>query len=164
MQGERSAWRGLAALSLARRAWGAPLARAMTPIELDLLLAGCFEAVGVFNAITADPDPRRLGPLTSSLSRPLPRRARRQVEDVCNHLSGVDLVPSATAKATLATDFRLAITLTGDVAGCISAACLLDGVAGGSLKQRVNRSSTAQQLVNFVLSDAFADLRGLPEH
>jgi tetratricopeptide (TPR) repeat protein len=162
MQGEVSAWRGLAALSLARRAWGAPLARSMTPIELDLLLAGCFEAVGVFNAITADPDPRRLGPLTTSLARNLPRRARRQVEEVCNNLSGIDLVPSATAKATLATDFRLAIVLTGDVSGCISAACLLDGVAGGSLKQRVNRSSTAQRLVNFVLSDAFAELRGTP--
>ena len=74
-------------------------------------------------------------------------------------LSGIDLVPSATAKATLSTDFRLAVVLTGDVGGCISAACLLDGVAGGSLKQRVNRSGTAQRLVNFVLSDAYAELR-----
>ena len=42
MQGELQSWRGLAAVSIARKALGAPLARSLVPIEMDLLLAGCF--------------------------------------------------------------------------------------------------------------------------
>lgn len=159
MQGELESWRGLAAVSLARKAMGAPLARSLVPIELDLLLAACFETVRVFNAITADPDPRRLGPLTAGLTRHLPRKQRKRVEELCQSLTSTDLLPGATARATATTDFRVALLMSGDVAGCLSAACLLDGVAGGTLKQRINRSSVAQSLVNWMLSDSYLEHR-----
>lgn len=159
MQGEPTGWRGLAAVALARHAFGAPLARALNPMELDLLLAACFESAGVFNAITADPDPRRLRELTALLNKLLPRKQRKAVEKACQGLSGTDIVPSATATATLATDLRLAAVMTGDFGGCLSAACLLDGVAGGSLKQRISRSRAAQALLIFTLSDDYELLR-----
>jgi len=161
MQGETAAWRGLCAVAIARHALGGSLSRALNPMELDLLVAACFEVVGVFNAITADPDPRRLKDLSGQLGRLLPRRNRRAIERLCTALSSVDLVPSQTARATLGSDLRLAVLLTADFAGCLSAGCLLDGVAGGSLKQRVARSSLAQQLLAFVLSDEYAELREL---
>jgi hypothetical protein len=159
MQGESTSWRGLAAVALARQAFGAPLARALNPMETDILLAACFESVGVFNAITADPDPRRLRELTAQLNKLLPRRQRKSVEKACQALSGTDIVPSATASATLATDLRLAAVMTGDFAGCLAAASLLDGVAGGSLKQRISRSRAAQALLIFTLSDDYERLR-----
>jgi cellulose synthase operon protein C len=159
MQGDPVAWRGLAAVALARHAFGAPLSRALNPMETDMLLAACFESVGVFNAITADPDPRRLRELTAQLSKLLPRRHRKTLEKACQGLSGTDIVPSSTAAATLATDLRLAAVMTGDFAGCLSAASLLDGVAGGSLKQRISRSRAAQALLIFTLSDDYELLR-----
>jgi tetratricopeptide (TPR) repeat protein len=159
MQGDPVAWRGLAAVALARHAFGAPLARALNPMETDMLLAACFESVGVFNAITADPDPRRLRELTAQLSKLLPRKHRKTVEKDCQALSSTDIVPSTTAAATLATDLRLAAVVTGDLAGCLSAASLLDGVAGGSLKQRISRSRAAQALLIFTLSDDYETLR-----
>src|SRR5690606_2661883 len=111
MQGDLDSWRGLVALSFARRITAAPLARSLLPIAMDLLIAAAFDTVRVFNAITADPDPRRLGPLTAGLGRHLSRKLKRQLEDICHGLSGTDLVPSATAKATLASDFRFALML-----------------------------------------------------
>jgi tetratricopeptide (TPR) repeat protein len=159
MQGDPTAWRGLAAVAFARHAFGAPVSRALNPMELDLLLAGCFESAGVFNAITADPDPRRLRELTAQLNKLLPRKHRKTVEKTCQAISGLDIVPSATASSTLASDLRLAAVMTGDFGGCLSAACLLDGVAGGSLKQRISRSRAAQALLIFTLSDDYERLR-----
>jgi tetratricopeptide (TPR) repeat protein len=159
MQGDPQAWRGLAAVALARHGWSAGLFRALPPIDMDLLLATSFETVRVFNAITADPDPRRLQELSAQLGKHLPRRNRKVLERVCASLSGYAFAPSATARATLASDLRLAALITGDPGGALGAACLLDGVAGGSLKQRINRSSLAQNLLAFLLSDDFLDLR-----
>lgn len=159
MQGDPQAWRGLAAVALARHGWSAGLFRALPPIDMDLLLATSFETVRVFNAITADPDPRRLQELSAQLGKHLPRRNRKVLERVCASLSGYAFAPSATARATLASDLRLAALLTGDPGGVLGAACLLDGVAGGSLKQRINRSSLAQNLLAFLLSDDFLELR-----
>jgi hypothetical protein len=159
MQGDPQTWRGLAAVALARHAWSAGLFRALPPIDMDLLLATSFETVRVFNAITADPDPRRLQELSAQLGKHLPRRNRKVLERVCASLSGYAFAPSATARATLASDLRLAALITGDPGGALGAACLLDGVAGGSLKQRINRSSLAQNLLAFLLSDDFLDLR-----
>jgi tetratricopeptide (TPR) repeat protein len=161
MQGDPVAWRGLAAIALARHAFGAALARALSPIDMDLLIAACFESVGVFNAITADPDPRRLHDLTAVMAKQIPRKQRKIVERACEALSASDLVPSATARATLATDLRLAALISGDISGVLGAACLLDGVAGGSLKQRINRSSAAQGLLVFLLHDDYPRLRAI---
>jgi tetratricopeptide (TPR) repeat protein len=159
MQGDATAWRGLAAVTLARHVWGAPQARSLTAMEMDLAIAAAFETAQVFNAITADPDPRRLEQVAGQLDRHLQRRQRKALENTCNALSGTDFAPAATARAVLATDLRLAVLVTGDIGGCLGAASLLDGVAGGSLKQRVNRSTLAQGLTNWILSDRFAELR-----
>ncbi len=160
-QGEPTAWRGLAAIALARHAFGAAMSRALPPIEMDIMLAACFECVGVFNAITADPEPRRLQELAAILSKQFPRKQRKVVEQACKSLRAINLIPGATARATLATDLRLAALFSGDIAGTLSAACLLDGVAGGSLKQRMTRSGSAQGLLVFVLHDDFPRLRNL---
>ncbi len=161
MQGDPQSWRGLAAVAMARYAWSGALVRSLPPIDMDLLLATSFETVRVFNAITADPDPRRLQELAAQLGKHLPRRNRKVLERVCESLSGYEFAPSATARATLASDLRLAALFTGDVGGVLGAACLLDGVAGASLKQRINRSSAAQTLLAFILSDDFLRLRAV---
>jgi tetratricopeptide (TPR) repeat protein len=161
MQGDQQSWRGLAAVALARQAWGAPLARALPSIEMDLLIATGFETVRVFNAITADPDPRRLQEMSAQVGKHLPRKNRKLLEKACASLTGYEFAPTATARATLATDLRLAALLSGDIGGVIGAACLLDGVAGGALKQRINRSAMAQALLAFVLGDDFLELRAL---
>ncbi|MCA9701242.1 MAG: hypothetical protein KC431_27215, partial [Myxococcales bacterium] len=161
MQGDLQSWRGLAAVALARRAWGGALVRALPAIDMDLLLATCFDTVRVFNAITTDPDSRRLQELSAQLGKHLPRRNRKVIERSCESLSGYEFAPSATARATLASDLRLAALLSGDIGGVLGAACILDGVAGGPLKQRINRSSSAQALLAFVLGDDFQQLREL---
>ena len=153
------AWRGLAALALARRALGGGKVRALAPVELDLMLAASFEVTKVFNAITADPDTRRLRDLTNNLGKNIPRRQRRPLLRICQALSSTHFEPAATARATLSTDLRLALLLSGDVSGCLSAACLLDGFANGSLKQRISLSRTAQELAVFMLSDPYLALR-----
>jgi tetratricopeptide (TPR) repeat protein len=159
MQGDGAAWRGAIAVALARHAFGSARARALSPIELDLLLAAAFESVEVFNPITADPDPRRLRELTSQLTKLVPRRQRRVIEKACQALSSWAFDPSATSRALLATDLRLAVLMSGDIAGCLSAACLFDGAAGGSLKQRLTRSRAGQELLGFLLSDEYLSLR-----
>ena len=53
----------------------------------------------------------------------------------------------------------MALLLSGDVSGCLSAACLLDGFANGSLKQRIVLSRNAQELCVWMLSDAYLALR-----
>ncbi|KIG13478.1 exonuclease SbcC [Enhygromyxa salina] len=161
MQGDPQGWRGLAAIALARHAWAAGLVRALPPIDMDLLLATSFETVRVFNAITADPDPRRLQDLSAQLGKHLPRRNRKVLERVCESLSGFAFAPSATARTTLASDLRLAALMTGDPGGVLGAACLLDGVVGGSLKQQINRSTVAQTLLAFMLGDDFLELRAI---
>lgn len=159
LRGDSVAWRGLAALALARRALGGGKVRALVPVELDLMLAASFEVTKVFNAITADPDTRRLRDLTNNLGKNLPRRQRRPLLRICQALSSTHFEPATTARATMATDLRMALLLSGDVSGCLAAACLLDGFANGSLKQRISLSRTAQELAVFMLSDAYLALR-----
>ncbi|MBK9757213.1 MAG: tetratricopeptide repeat protein [Nannocystis sp.] len=159
IRGDLIAWRGLAALALARRALGGDKVRSLVPVELDLMLAASFEVTKVFNAITADPDARRLRDLTNNLGKNLPRRQRRPLLRICQALSSTHFEPAATARATLTTDLRMALLLSGDVSGCLAAACLLDGFANGSLKQRISLSRTAQELAVFMLSDAYLTLR-----
>jgi tetratricopeptide (TPR) repeat protein len=159
IRGDLIAWRGLAALALARRALGGGKVRSLVPVELDLMLAASFEVTKVFNAITADPDTRRLRDLTNNLGKNLPRRQRRPLLRICQALSSTHFEPAATARATLSTDLRMALLLSGDVSGCLAAACLLDGFANGSLKQRISLSRTAQDLAVFMLSDAYLALR-----
>src|SRR5690606_40094882 len=64
---DETSLRGCIAISLARHALGGARVRALTPAAMDLLLAAAFEAVGVFNPMTADPDPRRLKDLAGHL-------------------------------------------------------------------------------------------------
>jgi tetratricopeptide (TPR) repeat protein len=160
-RGDPAAWRGCAAIALARTALEAAKARSLSPVDMDLLLAACFETVEVFNPITADPDPRRLRELTIHLGKMLPRANRKAVQRACNSLASRAFDPATTARATLTTDLRLAVVMTGDVGGCLSAACLLDGVADGGLKQRINRSSLALELLVFLLSDAHLEARAI---
>ncbi len=159
LRGEPMSWRGLIAVALARRALGGTKIRALLPVDLDLMIAASFEVTKVFNAITADPDTRRLRDITNNLGKNLPRRQRRPLLRICQALSSAHFEPAASARATLATDLRMALLLSGDVGGCLAAACLLDGFANGSLKQRVSLSRTAQELAVFMLSDAYLSLR-----
>lgn len=152
-QGDEHALRGCIALSLARHALGGARVRALTNSALDLLLAAAFEAVGVFNPMTADPDPRRLKDLAGHLTKLLPPRQRRTLERQCQSLANHAF--DHTARATTGTDLTVAALITGDVRAVLSAACLLDGAAGGSLKQRVNRSPLAQGLLSRLLGDDF---------
>lgn len=159
LRGDYVAWRGLAAVALARHALGGGKVRSLTPVELDLVIAATFEVTKVFNAITADPDTRRLRDLTNNLGKNLPRRQRRPLLRICQALSATHFEPAHTAKATLATDLRMALLLSGDVSGCLAAACLLDGFANGGLKQRISLSRSAQDLAVFMMSDAYLALR-----
>lgn len=159
LRGDYLAWRGLAALALARHALGGGKVRALNPVELDLVIAASFEVTKVFNAITADPEARRLRDLTNNLGKNLPRRQRRPLLRICQALSSTHFEPATTARATLATDLRMAVLLSGDVSGCLAAACLLDGFANGGLKQRISLSRTAQELAVFMMSDAHLTLR-----
>lgn len=159
LRGDPVSWRGLAALALARRALGGGRVRSLVPVELDLMIAASFEVTKVFNAITADPDARRLRDVANNLGKNLPRRQRRPLLRVCQALSSHHFEPAATARATLTTDLRMALLLSGDVSGCLSAACLLDGFANGSLKQRIVLSRNAQDLCVWMLSDAHLALR-----
>lgn len=159
LRGDDIAWRGLAALALARRALGGVMVRALTPEDLDLTIAASFETAKVFNAITADPDSRRLRDLSGVFNKQLGRRQRKTLLRVCQALASTNFEPTATARATLASDLRMAVLLTGDISGCLSAACLLDGFANGSLRQRISFSRSAQDLLVFILGDTFIQLR-----
>ena len=159
LRGDDVAWRGIAAIALARRALGGTLVRALAPDDLDLTLAASFETAKVFNAITADPDSRRLRDLAGVFAKQLGRRQRKTLLQVCQGLASTNFEPAATARATLASDLRMALLLTGDVSGCVAAACLLDGFANGSLRQRISYSRSAQDLLVFALSDTFIQLR-----
>lgn len=159
LRGDPISWRGLGALALARRALGGGRVRSLVPVELDLMIAASFEVTKVFNAITADPDARRLRDVANNLGKNLPRRQRRPLLRVCQALSSHHFEPAATARATLTTDLRMALLLSGDVAGVLSAACLLDGFANGNIKQRIVLSRNAQDLCVWMLSDAYLALR-----
>ena len=159
LRGDDIAWRGLAAIALARKALGGVMVRALSAEELDLVLAASFETAKVFNAITADPDSRRLREISALFTKQLGRRQRKTLLRVCHTLASVNFEPTSTARGTLASDLRMAALLSGDVGGCLSAACLLDGFANGSLKQRISFSRNAQELIVFLLSDVFLNLR-----
>lgn len=151
--GDDAATRGLVSLAFARLAFGAPRVRALPPAGIDLLLAGAFEVAGVFNPLTADPDPRVLAELVAQLRTLLPRRHLKTVEDCCKALAGHPFDPGGTARAIRATDLLFAALLCADLSAVAAAACALDGVIGGSLKQRINRSRSAQELLTHLLSD-----------
>ncbi len=161
MQGNEQDWRGLAAVALARHALGASQVRSLDRVELDLLLAAAFESVGVFNAITADPDPERLSSLTSLLNRSLPRKARKILEQCCHQLSNENFTPSETARRIAVGDLRVAYLVSGDVAGILGAACLMDGVSGPDLKARLQKSRLGQQLLIDLVSDPITQCRSI---
>ncbi|MCA9651766.1 MAG: tetratricopeptide repeat protein [Myxococcales bacterium] len=152
-QGDERALEGLIALGMARFALGAPRSRALSPMAMDLLLAAAFEAVSVFNPMTADPDPRRLKELAAHLGKALPPRQRRALERQCQGLANHAF--DATARAILATDLHMAALIAGSPGPVLAGACLLDGVGGGGLKQRINRSRSSQELLAHLLGDAF---------
>ncbi|MCX4245821.1 tetratricopeptide repeat protein [Paraliomyxa miuraensis] len=152
-QGDAAALEGLVAMAMARFCLGAPRARALSPMAMDLLLAAAFEAVGVFNPMTADPDPRRLKELAGHLAKALPPRQRRALERQCQGLANHAF--DATSRAIQSTDLHVAALLTGTPGSVLSAACLLDGSSAGGLKQRINRSRTAQELLAHLLGDPF---------
>ncbi|MEM7160151.1 MAG: hypothetical protein AAF799_45355 [Myxococcota bacterium] len=152
-QGDENALQGLVALAMARHALGASRSRALSPMAMDLLLAAAFEAMGVFNPMTADPDPRRLKELAGHLDKALPPRQRRSLERQCQGLANHAF--DATARAVQATDLHVAALLCGSPGPVLAGACLLDGVGGGGLKQRINRSRSGQELLAHMLSDAF---------
>lgn len=159
LRGDEVAWRGLSAIALARKALGGVMVRALSGEELDLVLAASFETAKVFNAITADPDSHRLRELSGLFAKLLGRRQRKTLLRVCHSLASINFEPTSTARGTLASDLRMAAIISGDVSGCLSAACLLDGFANGSLKQRISFSRNAQELIVFLLSDVFLNLR-----
>ncbi|RMG93994.1 MAG: tetratricopeptide repeat protein [Deltaproteobacteria bacterium] len=158
LQGDVPGWRALAAVALARLALGAPRVRALPPVDLDLLLAAAFEVSGVFHPLTADPDATRLRNVAALLDKHLPRRARRDTTAACEELASRSLAPLEAARILTSTDLRVALVLTGDPAGTLDAAALLDDVAAATRKTRINRSPLAQSLVPFLLSPEFPRL------
>ncbi len=158
-RGDGRAWRGLAAVGLARRALGGSLVRALNADELDLTIAACFEVAKVFNPITADPDSQRLQDLSGLLVKQLSRRQRRALGRVCQGLASTNFEQGGTARATLVTDLQMAVLLSGDIGGCLSAACLLDGFANGPVVERLALSRSAQALLLFLVSDHYFELR-----
>ncbi len=159
LRGDEIAWRGLSAIALARKALGGVMVRAISGDELDLVIAASFETAKVFNAITADPDSHRLRELSVLFAKLLGRRQRKTLLRVCHSLANTNFEPHSTSRGTLASDLRMAAVISGDISGCLSAACLLDGFANGSLKQRISFSRNAQELIVFLLSDVFLSLR-----
>lgn len=153
LQGESVAWHGLIALAASRNLLLASRSRSLSPPNLDLLITACFEVVDVFNPTTAEPDPQRLRAVVGSLRNTLPRRQRKAVEGACQALASHAFDAGVTARATTATDLRVAAVLMGAPGPVLSAACLLDGVVGGALKQRVGRSKLARDLMAWMLSD-----------
>ena len=138
---------------------GEPELRVRDPVDLDLMLAASFETARVFNAITADPDTRRLRELTALLTKQLSRRQRKALLRICQGLASAHFEPATTARATTMTDLHMALLLSGDIKACLSAACLLDGFAKGSLRERIGLSRLAQDLLLFALSDGYLTLR-----
>ncbi len=153
VQGDLVAWHGAIGLAAARGLLAASRSRSLSPPNLDLLIAACFEVVDVFNPTTAEPDPQRLRAMVGSLRNTLPRRQRKAVEGACQALASHAFDAGVTARATTATDLRVAAVLIGSPGPVLSAACLLDGVVGGALKQRVGRSKLARDLMAWMLSD-----------
>ena len=158
-QGDADSWRGLVAVAAARWALGASRARALSPPNMDLLIAACFEVVDVFNPTTAEPDPHKLRDLVTNLRNVLPRRQKKAVEAACQALASHAFDVGVTARATTATDLRFAALLSGDFGGVLAGACLVDGVVGGTLKQRVGRSKLARDLLTHLLTDEFIAAR-----
>ncbi len=159
VQGDPLAWHGAIAIAASRSLLSASRARALSPPNLDLVIAACFEVVDVFNPTTAEPDPQRLRTVVASLRNTLPRRQRKAVEGACQSLASHAFDAGVTARATTSTDLRVAAVLTGAPAPVLSAACLLDGVVGGPLKQRVGRSRLARDLMAWMLSDDYLQIR-----
>ncbi|MEM6290236.1 MAG: tetratricopeptide repeat protein [Myxococcota bacterium] len=159
IQGDAAAWHGLLAVAAARSLLGASRSRALSPPNLDLLIAASFEVVDVFNPTTAEPDPQRLRDVVGNLRNTLPRRQRKAVETACQALASHPFDAGVTARATTATDLRVAMVLAGTAGPILSAACLLDGVVGGALKQRVGRSKLARDLMAWMLSDDYLQTR-----
>jgi cellulose synthase operon protein C len=154
-QGDVASLRGLIGLAAARHALGAPRARALSGANLDLLLSACFEVVEVFNPMTAETDARRLRDLVLHLRNLLPQRQRKALEHACQSMASHAFDAGTTVRSTISTDLHVATLMSGDLVGCIGAACLIDGVVGGSLKGRINRSRTAQELLAHLISDEF---------
>lgn len=153
VQGDPVAWHGAIALAAARSLLGASRSRSLSPPNLDLLIAACFEVVDVFNPTTAEPDPQRLRAVVGSLRNTLPRRQRKAVEGACQALASHAFDAGVTARATTATDLRVAAVLIGTPGPVLATACLLDGVVGGALKQRIGRSKLARDLMAWMISD-----------
>jgi hypothetical protein len=105
--------------------------------------------------MTAETDPRRLKDLVAHLRNLVPARQRKALEHACQSMASHAFDAGTTARFTTSTDLHVAALMSGDLAGCLAAACLLDGVVGGSLKGRVNRSRTAQELLVHLISDEF---------
>ncbi|MEM9455420.1 MAG: protein kinase [Myxococcota bacterium] len=147
------ATRGLIAIAMARAAFDAPRARALSSQAMNLLLAAAFDAVEVLNPMTANPDPKHLKQLASHLGKALSHNQRHTLERQCQGLANHDF--DAIARAVQSTDLHMAALLCEDPGPVLASACLLDGVTGGGLKQRVSRSGTARELLAHMLSDAF---------
>jgi cellulose synthase operon protein C len=81
------------------------------------------------------------------------------VEAACQALASHAFDVGVTARATTATDLRFAALLSGDFGGVLAGACLVDGVVGGTLKQRVGRSKLARDLLTHLLTDEFIAAR-----
>jgi len=154
-QGDRSAWCGLISVATARYALGAGRARALGTADLDLLVTASFEVADIFNPTTADPDPHKLRDLVANLRNILPYRQRQIVAESCQALASHAFDAGVTGQTIATTDLRFAALISGQYAECLGAACLLDGVFGGPLKQRVNRSKLARDLLVFLISDEF---------
>lgn len=159
-QGSLSSWRGLVSVAGARFLLGAPRSRALTSSYLDLLITACFESVGVFNPHTVDPaEPHRLEDLRSNLANSMPRRQKVQLEKICKSLVNHPFDAGVTAQAVMSTDLTFAALISGNYGDCLAAACDLDGMLGGSLKQRVSRSKLARTLLLRLISDDFIRAR-----
>jgi tetratricopeptide (TPR) repeat protein len=158
-QGDMLTWRGMIAVAAARLAMGSARTRTLPPGEFDLILAACFDAVGVFNPMAADPDPNRRRSLAMQLAGQWDQQTRDEVENLCKSMANYAFDPGRTTLALWSTDLRLACLLSGDLAGCLAAAAFVDGGAGSTLKKRIENSAMARELLAYLTSSEFVIAR-----
>lgn len=161
LKGDVAAWRGLSAIAIARWLVCPSGIRSLPQPELTAWLTACFECADVAHAIRDQADPERVAGLVSSLTKTITRRKRRSLAAACKAAAHIPIVPEAVARATLATDLRLATLLTGRLGDCLYAAALLDGQHLGPLVQRVRDSTAARSLLVFGLRSDMIELRRL---
>jgi tetratricopeptide (TPR) repeat protein len=151
------AQRGLVQIGMARELWNAPRIRCLSPAEIDLIIAGAFEAAGVFNASTSIPDPRTLSAVAGILRKADKGNVARALVDTCESLSSFDFIPGATASELAQSDIRVAVFIHGEIRNVLLAAATLEGFVHGTPAERLKLSTQTAPTLLMLASEAVAE-------